>query len=199
MSACDPFQPVTSSPIIRSFIGIVLTKTLLTTSLFLLLTAFSVAKADPSGECEGTPEDAVMILPAAMDEWAQIICTPFGHIIAAEEGWIWSYPGGFNPVMVPSQMVRSNPEEVGNASYFRKIEFVPAESDNVEKIRAALNEGFDVKDNPGSVYRLSVENQDGKPLRLYFDVTDDGKNTWGIWCADECDTDLRFMVLDMRE
>lgn len=179
--------------------GRALTKAVTATSLLLLLTTCAAAEADPSGDCEGTPENAVMTLPAAMDDWAQIVCTPYGHIIAAEDGWIWSYPGDLYPVMVPSQMVRSNPEEVGNASYFSRIEFVPAEKENIEEVRAALTEGFDVTDSPGSIYRLSVENQDGEPLQLYFDITEDGKDTWGIWCADRCNTDRRFMVLDMRE
>jgi len=158
-----------------------------------------ISLGDPTGECDGSPVDAVLSLPAAMDDWAQIICTPYGHIIAPEEGWFWSYPGGFSPVMVPSQLVRTQPEEVGNASYFRRVEFVLAKSEKVELVRSAFNAGFDANENPGDIYRLTVENQDGKPLILYFDVDESGKNTWGMWCADECDSDSRFMVLDMRE
>lgn len=80
------------------------------------------AKSNPVGDCVGTPKEAVTELPSPLDNWGQIVCTPYGHIISNKQGYVWSNIGSYSPVMIPSQMVRTNPKNVGNNSYFTSIE-----------------------------------------------------------------------------
>ena len=172
------------------------------TALLLLALVFSVGAkaAAPQDDCSGSPAQAVMDLPAPLSEWGTIVCTPYGHIISNHDGWIWSYPGGYAPVFVPSQMVRNNPAPLGNKSYFTQITFTEsALSDKATaEALAALNEGLSPE--PASrAYRLLATGSLGRTLVLYF--FQHGASTWGIWCDDrgtQCKSSTRFMVLDMR-
>ena len=82
------------------------------------------ASASPAGDCSGTPKSAIVELPEPLRNWGQLACTPYGHIITNKEGWVWSNPGSYSPIMIPSQMVRSKPKPLGNKSYFTKIEIL---------------------------------------------------------------------------
>jgi hypothetical protein len=161
----------------------------------------SARAAQPQGDCSGTPSTAAMELPRPLSEWAAIVCTPYGHIISNHEGWIWSRPGGYVPVFVPSQMVRNNPEAVGNASYFTSIDFkeLPLSEPGAVKALAALE--ADLPAEPASkAYRLAVSGSLGRSLVLYFFQLD--TSIWGIWCGkdgDACTSDSKFMLLDMRD
>ena len=166
-------------------------------TLVLMATHVSVF-ADPLGNCEEAPEDARLELPEAMSQFAVLVCTPYGYIISNREGWIWTYPGSYAPLMIPSQMVRSNPREVGSASYFSSIEYVPVEGQEAKGALDALNEGFDALGSSPLVYRLRVTNQEGKSLRIYFSIDQELHSYWGIWCNTECDPRTRFMMLDMQ-
>src|SRR5690606_11073218 len=100
--------------------------------------------------------------------WGVIVCTPYGHIISNHEGWIWSNPGGYSPVFVPSQMVRSNPEPLGNTSHFTKIDFVevPVTDHAAGDALEALLDGFP-PEPISKVYRLSATGSLGRSLVLY--------------------------------
>ena len=165
----------------------------------LLLLASHVASGNPGGDCEGTPSDAVTSLPGLLGDWAQIVCSPYGHVIAPADGWIWTQPGTFAPVFIPSQMVRSDPKESGNEFYFSEIEFTEATDDERLLGHLAINSGLDEPEEEGKVYRLSVSNQDGKDLVLMFEVSGDGESIWGVWCGESCDPSTSFMLLDMTE
>jgi hypothetical protein len=158
----------------------------------------TVAHGQPAASCDGTPKDAVMTLPAPLDRWGVIECTPYGHIIASKDGWLWTYPGGFEPVFIPSQMVRSQPAELGNASYFSSISVVPVTGAEFDVAYKAFSKGFDEADHTPLGYRLEVKSISGKSLRLYFFDSEDSA-PWGIWCTKECDPDSRFMILNMSE
>jgi hypothetical protein len=98
-------------------------------------------------------------------------------------------------------MVRSNPEPLGNASHFTKVEFVevPVSDKAASEALAALQDGLDPE--PASkAYRLSATGSLGRSLVLYFFQL--GSSTWGIWCDKDganCSSSTMFMVLDMRK
>lgn len=170
-------------------------------TLLLSLALPSIAQAAPQGDCSGSPADAVVELPAPLSDWGTVACTPFGHIISNRQGWIWSYPGALAPVFVPSQMVRSKPEPLGNKSYFTRITFTEASLSDAATASAlsALNSGL----SPGpasKAYKLSATGSLGRSLVLFF--FQQGASIWGIWCDEhgaQCNPDTRFMVLDMRK
>ena len=160
----------------------------------LLLISLNI-RSSPTGECGGTPDKAVVELPAPLSNWGQILCTPYGYIITNKEGWIWSNPDSYSPVMIPSQMVRTKPEPLGNKSYFTKIEMVAL---NEEKAKAAIKifeSGFDKSETAPKVYSLSVSSIFGKALD--FNFFDYGDSQWGMWCNKGCDPSSKFMLLNM--
>lgn len=170
-------------------------------ALVLLLSAPSVAFAAPEIDCNGSPKDAALELPAPLSDWGRVVCTPYGHVIASQTGWIWTYPGAMAPVFVPSQMIRSSPKELGNSSYFSRVSFdqMPLGDDLTAKALTALDSGYKAS-KPSHAYKLTAKSSLGTTLSMYFFQT--GDSIWGIWCDDagkECNSDTGFMVLDARE
>lgn len=165
----------------------------------LLAIAYPATGADaPKGNCAGSPSDAVLSLPAPLSTWGTIVCTPQGHVIASREGWIWTRPGAFVPVRIPSQMVQSDPEPLGNQSYFTNITFkeVPVADKQAVDALAAMYKGV-APESASNAYQLLVTGSMGRSLQLYFFRI--GTSTWGIWCTDACYQNTRFMLLDMRK
>jgi hypothetical protein len=170
--------------------------------LLVVLAVVPAAKAtEPQGDCAGTPSSAAMELPGQLAEWGTLVCTPYGHIISNHEGWIWSHPGGYSPVFVPSQMVRDNPQPLGNASYFKALDFheVPLSDPGAARALEALEAGL-AHEAATNAYRLSVSGSLGRSLVLYFFRL--RGSTWGIWCGADgtkCTSDSKFMLLNMRK
>jgi hypothetical protein len=163
--------------------------------LILLLCTLSLNAALPASDCEGTPQAAVMVLPDPLSRWGKIECTPYGHIITHRHGWIWSNPGGYFPVMIPSQMVRTDPEPLGNQSYFTQIDMDLITGSEADESIKIFEEGFDTSENKPKVYSLKVSSVSGK--KLAFKFFDYGDSQWGMWCNKACDPNSRFMLLDM--
>tara|TARA_R110001592_G_scaffold235022_1_gene492859 strand:- start:216 stop:728 length:513 start_codon:yes stop_codon:yes gene_type:complete len=164
---------------------------------FLLLLFSASVLAAPAGDCEGTPEGAILELPSPLNNWGQIACTEYGHIITNMDGWIWSNPGAYSPVMIPSQMVRRNPEPVGNNSYFTKIEMNQLGPEESNEVIELFEAGFDSSGQPVKVYNLSIASISGRELSFMF--LDYGESQWGMWCNNGCDPQSKFMLLDMEK
>ncbi len=164
-------------------------------ALIIMVLLSTNVNASPAGECNGTPGSAITELPQPLSNWGQILCTPYGHIITNQEGWIWTSPGSYSPVMIPSQMVRANPESLGNKSYFTKIEMVYLTGKEAEDSIKLFEEGFDTSETKPKVYSLEVVSISGKKLRFRF--YDYGNFQWGMWCKKECDPNSKFMMLNM--
>ena len=125
----------------------------------------SGAKAD---DCSGSPKDAVMALPAPLASWAVIVCTPYGHIISSKTGWIWSYPGAYSPVFIPSQMVQSNPAPVGNQSYFSEIAMNKIIGNEAKVAYDEFHAIFGPESRMPDEYRLELTSSSGRTLQLNF-------------------------------
>lgn len=153
--------------------------------------------AEPAGDCNRTPKAAATSLPEPLNNWGQIVCTPYGHIITNREGWVWSNPGSYSPVMIPSQMVRSNPEPLANESYFTKIDMNEISGLEAENSIKLFEKGFDSSESKPKVYTLNVASVSGKSLGFKF--FDYGDSQWGMWCNKECDPNSKFMLLNMAK
>jgi hypothetical protein len=150
-----------------------------------------------SGECGTPPAEAVTALPAPLSDWGTLACTPFGYVITAKEGWVWSRLGAYSPVFIPAQMVRSDPARLGSAAYFSKIELSKGQGAEFEAAQEAAFAGMD-EPKIFTGYRLDVFSYSGRSLRLYF--FEDGHSRWGIWCAqDKCDRASLFLIMDMSK
>lgn len=155
--------------------------------------------AEPVGDCASSPQDAVLELPEAMQSFAQLACTPYGHIIMQKDGWTWTYPGGAAPILIPSQTAQANPQQLGNESYFRTIRFEEVAADETVTVLAALGLGTLGPDRDPAVYRLTTVNQAGEESLLYFSFDDSTNSNWGVWCNEECRPDSRFTLQSVSE
>jgi len=154
------------------------------------------AKAD---ECSSMPSNAATTLPQPLAQWAVLVCTPYGQIISNRQGWIWSYPGSYSPVFIPSQMVVSDPQPLGNKSYFTKIQLTKIEGNDFQPAYSVFHSYFAPDPKLPDGYRLDLVSVSGSTLMLYF-FDYGANNAWGMWCPQgKCDPQSRFMILDMAQ
>lgn len=173
----------------------------LVASLLSAAFALSSARGDTTSDqkndaCQGSPADAVLTLPAPLSIWGRLVCTPYGHVITANKGWIWTPPGAFVPVFVPAQMIREKLATVGNDAYFTTITMTVAEGDEAALPLQAIQTIFGSMQPPRETYRLQLISNDGRAFRLYFLLAD---TLTGIWCIEACDPKTFFMVMGPRD
>lgn len=156
--------------------------------------ANAAADAAPEHECSGTPPDAVTALPAPLNRWGQIVCTPFGQMLGSRKGWMWLMPD-LDPVFIPAQLSDADPQPLGNKIYFTKIDVARVNGAEFDDAYRTFHEGFDDAEVKPDGYRVDMTTVEGKSIRMYF--FDYDTYAWGMTCLDnKCDPDTRFMVLD---
>jgi hypothetical protein len=149
----------------------------------------------PIIDCVGSPAEAVMTLPPPLDKWGKITCTPYGHVLAPTGNWTWIWPDGSGTVFIPSQLVMSNPELLGNRSYFTGIEVTRVTGAEFDRAYATFREGLDLREVPPDAYRADLTSVSGKVMTVYF--FDYDTFAWGMSCPDNnCVQDSRFIMLD---
>lgn len=169
-------------------------------ALSVLTIAASLRLASPAAalqghECSGAAAEAVSKLPMPLAKWGQIACTPFGQILMSQEGWVWVMPDASGAVFVPSQISDKKPEELGDKSYFTKIDVERVSGEEFDRIYRIFHAGFDDKEAKPDAYRVDIVTVSGKTMRMFF--FDYDSYAWGMQCPDNtCDPDTRFMVLD---
>ena len=94
-------------------------------------------------------------------------------------------------------MVRENPQQIGNNSYFTRIDLAKVDGAEFETAYLAFHDGFGKDERTPTGYRLDVMSNTGKTLKLYF--FDYGDSAWGIWCPDKCEPGSRFMLMNMAK
>jgi hypothetical protein len=148
----------------------------------------------PEHDCAGAPPDAVTTLPAPLSKWGEVMCTPYGHMLASHASWMWLMPD-FDTVLIPAQISDKTPEELGNKIYFTKIDVMRVKGAEFEQAYKAFHQDFDDTEVKPDAYRVDLTTVEGKSLRMYF--FDYDTYAWGISCPDgKCATDTRFMILD---
>lgn len=178
-----------------------------TTTIGLLCTvASSTALAQQSIEipCTGSPPEAVTELPEPLRQWGTIRCTVYGHVLAAKDKWVWSYPGAFAPVFLPAQMVRDNPARVGNSSYFKQLVFKKLDEAEASGAAAAINSKLGTRPMPVDfAFDLTLTNNEGDAHQVRFvqttEETKTGKGLWGFWCSPGCKDGQPFMLLNFEK
>lgn len=167
--------------------------------LILLVLSVFVSGAPRAGtpiiDCAGSPVEAVMTLPPPLDRWGQITCTPYGHVLAATGNWTWIWPDGSGTVFIPSQLVMSNPQLLGNRSYFTDIAVTRVRGNEFDEAYATFREGLDLSEVPPDAYRADLTSVSGEVMKVYF--FDYDSFAWGMSCPDNnCVQDSRFIMLD---
>jgi hypothetical protein len=169
--------------------------------LSVVATALSLGSAQPRAaddqvDCNGTPNTAVRVLPAPLRKWGHINCTQFGHMLESRDGWVWAWLDGSGEVAIPSQMVKRDPVELGNDSYFVTIEIAELEPEKLLFAVSLFNDGLNITEE-GEVkgYRATLTSVSGRSTTIYF--LDFATFAGGIWCPDDgCVAQSRFMIME---
>jgi hypothetical protein len=169
--------------------------------LFLGCAALSLVLGSPSPgaaeevDCAGSPSQAIRILPAPLRKWGHIFCTDLGHTLASREGWVWAWLDGTGSVAIPSQMVRRNPAQLGNESYFVNIEVSDLEGEGLLGALSIFNNGLDINQGEVHGYRVDLTSVSGRSTTFYFLEFDTFAG--GIWCPEgSCLPQWRFMIME---
>ena len=150
--------------------------------------------AAPQHDCAGSPPDALTALPAPLNKWGQIMCTPYGQILASHAGWMWLMPD-LDPVLIPAQAMNGQPQKFGTTMYFTKIDIARVNGDEFDDAYKAFHDGFDDNEVKPDGYRVDLTTVEGRSIRMYF--FDYDTYAWGMSCpGGKCETDTRFMILD---
>jgi len=153
------------------------------------------AQAAEETECHGSPGEAVRILPAPLRKWGHISCTQFGHMLSSREGWVWAWLDGSGSVAIPSQMVKHNPAELGNASHFVTIEVSELQPEALTFAASIFDDGLDLDEHEVKGYRVNLSSVSGQSATVYF--LDFEKFVGGMWCPDDaCIPQSRFMIME---
>jgi len=153
------------------------------------------AAVENAHDCTGSPPDAVMTLPAPLSKWGRIVCTPYGHMLAGRDGWMWIMPEIFETVLIPAQVPEKEPEQVGNKIYFTKVDVYKVKGSEFDNAYKVFHTGFDDKEVKPDGYRVELTTDQGKSLMMYF--FDYDTYAWGMSCPDsKCEMETRFMILD---
>ncbi len=146
-------------------------------------------------DCYGSPGAAVRILPAPLRKWGHISCTQFGHMLSSREGWVWAWLDGSGSVAIPSQMVKHNPAELGNDSYFVTIDVSALQPEALTFAASIFHDGLDLNEHEAKGYRVTLSSVSGQSATIYF--LDFGTFVGGMWCPDDaCVPQSRFMIME---
>src|SRR5438067_13230594 len=98
-------------------------------------------------DCSSAPADAVMNLPAPLNKWGQITCTPLGHMLTSHEGWIWIMPDASGTVLIAATELEKAKEGANSDSYYTKNDVEKVKRDEDESAYGTFHIGFDDKED----------------------------------------------------
>lgn len=149
--------------------------------------------------CQDGPNNMVTDLPKLVNSLASVKCTVYGQILTGADGVLWNYPGGFAPVIIPAQMVRTQPEKVNNKFHFTSVTAKKLDQKEAIEIYKGFGQGFDeMPKEPLDTIEISVTNQKGVTQRVYFFQL--GPETmWGFTCQPTCKPEMAFMVMKFEQ
>jgi hypothetical protein len=159
------------------------------------LTFASAAAPNEGHDCSaGMPDGALAKLPTPLSKWGRVICTPIGQVLMSKEDWVWIMPDASGLVFVPSQIVETQPKEVGNEAYFTKADVIQAKGAEFDQAYNTFHIGFDEKEVKPDAYRVDLTSMSGKQIRMFF--FDYDTYAWGMSCPEnKCDPETRFMII----
>jgi len=148
--------------------------------------------------CEHPPGNALLALPAPIDQWAHIACSGKGQALVAAPGWQWRYPNSwFDRPIAPAWAPAASLEEPG-AKYFIELTLSVLEGDAAAEQHARLARAVPayaaaLEAAPVKIYRLSAENNLGHEMDLWFPQKS-SEDFWAILCVPECRPDYAFII-----
>lgn len=171
-------------------------------SLALVFPLLAVAEEKESEfeiSCQDGPKDIVTEVPKLVYALASVKCTVYGQILTGADGVLWNYPGGFAPVIIPAQMVRTQPERVNNKFHFTSVAAKKLSHSEAVEIYQDFGRGFDEmqKEAPETI-EIAVTNQKGVTQKVYlFQLAPE--TMWGFACQPTCKPEMAFMVMKFEQ
>jgi len=127
---------------------------------------------NPFISCEGSSKDAVLsISNKEMKKWAQVVCSKYGHIVVPADGYLWSFYGGFAPIVLTAQKFQKDqqPKEVGHSVYFTKIDAIELKEQEAIEIseQSTFGDIYPSGQQP-KVFMLSTLSNTNNDQKIYF-------------------------------
>ena len=154
-----------------------------------------------AANCAGSPKEALLELPAPAREWIKVGCTPFGHILMAQNGWSWLKTPIPQPVFLPSDLLNTKiPRKIGNKSYFKEFKLRKLPKPDALKRHELFYVMFEkerVSISP-EVWELIATNESNKSLILNI-FRDFDRGGWGIACIPKCGEMMPFVMIKAKK
>ncbi|MCC7546430.1 MAG: hypothetical protein IT532_01555 [Burkholderiales bacterium] len=149
-------------------------------------------------DCRTPSEDVITRLPAPLDRWAQLHCTPEAQFLVPSRDWLWRYPASFTtPVLIPAWT--PNPSRAAaQAHYFISVEIDRASDEDAHALDERMAREISIygalAQSPVSeVYTLRAENNHGEHFDIHFMYRSD-QDVWGLVCAPRCGAEMSFRL-----
>lgn len=171
-------------------------------SVVLVLPLFVMAEENKPEfyiSCQDGPREMVTEVPELVNALASIKCTIYGQILTGADGVLWNYPGGFAPVIIPAQMVRTQPEKVNNLFHFTSVLARKLNQSEAIEVYKTFAKGFDEmpKEAPETT-EIVVTNQNGSTQKVYL-LQLSPETMWGFACQPTCKPEMAFMVMKFEQ
>lgn len=167
--------------------------------VFPMLAVAEEKEAEFEISCQDGPEEMVMEVPELVHALASVKCTVYGQILTGADGVLWNYPRGFAPVIIPAQMVRTQPDKVNNKFHFTSVVAKKLSQSEAVEIYKGFGQGFDEmpKEAPETI-EIVATNQKGVTQKVYlFQLTPE--SMWGFACQPTCKPEMAFMVMKFEQ
>ena len=156
---------------------------------FLMLCVVSGSVFSQSVNCEGAPEKAVTELPAPINQWAVVYCSPAGHAIAPIDGYLWMGPNG-RPFMFQSAALLNAPElKNRHAAHYTTVLHRKLSGQAKYGTNIMLAKAGGPSDQSLQPWQLDVHSNKGILYNLFF-YEKEGAVSHVLGCINRCNTSV---------
>ncbi len=176
----------------------------------LLFAAVAAAHPDDDGadddavaaaifDCEHPPADALQKLPAPLDQWARIECTPGGQKLVASLGdWYWRYPASWTtrpeaPAWAPDASITQHGPKHFVSMKIDTLDAAAVSATHERLLRDSATYKFQIDEPPTAMYRIEAKNSLGHAMDIFVPVVSE-KRMWAILCVPVCRPEYAFMI-----
>lgn len=146
-----------------------------------LLTSINIL-AKPVG-CEGAPKQASTELPAPIDQWAVVFCSPKGHMLGAIDGTIWLAPNG-RPFMFEANP-KPTSDDSKHSSYFSDLSHTKLEGLKRTNTNKMLAKATGEEDQSLAPWQFELKSSEGFLYSVFF-YEKDKSVKYVLGCVNRC-------------
>lgn len=149
-------------------------------------------------DCRQPAAGTVTALPAPIDRWARVECTPSAQYLVPDPGWVWRYPASFTtPVLIPAWTPDPS-KAAAQAHYFVSVEVAHATGEAAHALHQRMADAVaayaaSAGTAAREVYTLRAQNNVGGHFDIHFMVRSD-RDVWALVCAPDCGPELSFVM-----